>query len=1126
MSLLTGKYAMMLFGAVGAAAVLVFIILAIKKYRQAKQIKNKIKLPKAKKKKAAPKVNVYKDVTKKILKTSKRKALPAFMCLYEGDSSQMMSYIGRFVNLESAESIMLNDSQVVVIEEGRIFFVISMQDLQNVNPVPLNNMLISIYQKGAIQLPTLLVCLTEQAHQPGQFVLFQKFLSELYLYQKHEFNLELTVDLKEDDKKMKSFFELVKQQTSINFQRGMTEKEVAESIKENMASIRNKISAHIVTNNALDESIIDAMQVAASIEKAIMPLASFIAELSNTQEQNTLESINVNFGIHHSNYYYTFFDSATLSYKKPIRLSYVAVSVLVVISLFATVAFVYNAYHTQKFNDYVKQNSPFANITSGDLRSAEQRYTRWYNLYKQGLVLGFLYGHGSFTRLNEEYAEFLLKKIILPKMRATNDPVSKAVFLAVLAAPNSSDVANSLQDQNSLLTLMTGLSDEQLNLMYEYATFKDIDRLSIGSQSYMQQGGADELKFASRNLFSTEVFDQFVLQNILHFTNNQLKDFIGKSVVLHREVCLLKDVLPNILSSTKIDLSQDASKFGSFVANNLPKTQGGCDNSSILLSMQDLIPNNNELQVKSFAQAVDLLVNYNQKVDKFFSSNEAYSVEKSKWKGVLISAELNSILYDVLKSNRGDLNLLYADDYYQYTFNTVFSRNVSKVSLAYTKSIILDEINPLLERYKLLASMFGQYNINYQAFDRLKEAALANYAQSYIDTLNYVLKNALPADVSSDNLQMFLIDITSDNTPFSHMLDYIKKNTTFSKDQVLPKALDKINKEFQGLDSFVSSKDYQDYKNILLSISNTLYQNDFQNYMKTYEQLSDSGQNSLAVKLNTLVAKVGYSNPNVYKLFNVPLSTIKSALAQRLISNIKMMWNKDVTPKISFAQAQFPLNLNAKESISAEALNDMFGVQGDVFNQMKRLLSAFISFDKTKNAWVVDESLTSDQRKTLAPYIETFNNFFHLQKALWDDTGKPKNIDFKVKSMPFKQVSLDGKNKMVLSFIQAGSGSQALGLNTQNEALIPLSYAWQLQPTVSVGWLNTGNVSFQKTYQGEWAFFKMLADAKCDKNWVCTWEVKGDNDKVAPYQVSFEIKSPILKLITKRVQPQAIKAES
>lgn len=1106
-SLLTDRYVLMLFGALGITLIITTIITLFRKYRQ---YKKKLKLPNFKRK--SKQRNIYKDVTRQIIKQTKSNAWPSFLCFYQGDNEHMLEYIAQFIVMDNAELIILNESQVVIIYKRIILFMVSINDIQDLDISALDTMLYKLYQKASIQLPTILLCLRNHNHQSAQLVLFQKLLSEIKLYQKHPYSLHVTIAFKESIDQMRAFFNLVKRQTNILLSQDMTETDVVEKIHQSFGEIRNHISANLVAQDTIDADTVASMKIAASVESTLLPLAGFLSDLSQTQDIISPHSIIIDFGIHPANYYYTFFEQGSHAYKKKIKLKQVAIVALVVTSVSATAIFAYNAYQLKQLNDYVTNNPPFSK--ANNIESAQEIYKRSAEMYSNTLTLSFLYGKTSFTALNTAYANFLVKTALIPQMYKA-EGMTKALYLSILAGLKSPAIAAINQANTTLLSSITGLTRFQLNIVYQYAQFDNVNALINDGELFPEKDKFRNFKLPNKTAFSVEIFDQFIANSYLHITNSQLRSFIDQSVILYQEMCILQQTAPKILTNASFGFSAQILDYFSEISMFLPSTNTFCDSNATLIELQSIIPRMPTKQVQSFSEAIDVIFNYNQKIEAFFDKHVMSAENRDKLIGLLLSAQLNSTLFHILKQSDASFMLLDPDQYYQYTFKTVFSRNVTQLSLVYSKSILLKTVKPLLQRYQSLLDLLKKYNIDYSALDRLEKDALATYAEDYINALKHLIANTIPSTIEISNLQMFLIDVTSSNTPFSNMLEYIEDNTTFDKSDQLPKQLEIIPDSFANLNNFISSKEYQQYKDTLISISNTLNIRNHENYMNLYNQLQNDDKGSLMGQLKAHLTQLQQKNEQAYNLFKVPLEVIQQSLTKYLVADIKKQWDIEISPNISMIDNKFPFDLTSKMTLNADVVRELFGKTGQIYNQMRSLLGSFIHLDQSIDSWVFIQSLTQTQKSMLAKNLATFNDFYHLQQILWDKDGKPQDIDFFIEPMPFAQVSFDGKEKMALSFLQIGSTEQILGLNTQDVPTVPLTYNWQSKTDVSVGWLSADNLSYQKTYQGEWALFKMLADAKCTKDWQCTWQINSANTKVAPYAVSFKLTSNFLNFIKK-----------
>ncbi|WP_299009516.1 hypothetical protein [uncultured Shewanella sp.] len=1113
MNLLTGKYAVYIFSAIGAAFLIVFIKLGIKYFKKIKKSKKKVdKLKKALDKgkgKIKLKPNVVKDVLKEIKESSNKKVNPAFLFVYDGDNDKMIKYINSLSSGEDYKVITVSESLFVMLSDNRVVFSLSTSYLQDIKMNTLNSLLDKAYKKGLIQLPFLLLCFGDKEYQNGQFFIISNFISEINIYKKIKFDINIAIDINMSDEKISSFYEIVKQNTSIIIGNNFETDEIKDMINKKMEDVHSILRNEIISDSSFSESVFDAIQVASFIEKKLMLLSTFLSGFSELSESTLLDNVVIDFGIHKCNVHYNIFESESSIYIKKVKPIHYVTSVVIILSIISTFSFLYEAYHIKRHNEALKKSNVFGGLKAADLNKADGLYNRWNDIYNSDLIFnkitfGLLYGDYSWTELNKSYANFMTEKIILPEINKAEDPLTKLLFLSFIAASNSPSMFNELMNQKALATIVSNLNEEQLYLIYKYSGVVWLRKLKFPAPALYGNLINDRVD-------DDNTIDNILFDNFLNVRNEELKKFIWEKVVFQRKVCFLKKAIPYLFVDN-VYYSKSVLNYINFFKDKLPKTKHGCG-SELLLKLLDIIPGSDVPEKLSFESEVYLIKDYVSEIDNFFLKEKKYAEQKEQWKKVLLNAELNSILNRILGSNKGHIDLLYLKDYYEYTFNTLFSRDVIVISLAYVKDVIINVINPMLKDYDELGAVFKSYNIDYHALDQLKNDSLSEYANEYIASLEKILNNSLPETVSSENLKMYLVDITSENTPFDNNIDFISENTTFDKSDVLPKQLNVIADTFSGFNNLIQSKEYTQYKGILMEVHRNLLSGTNDDYVKTYQQLTSTGKDSIIGQLDTLMNSLGNVNLSIYNVFKVPLKIIQKTLADYLIAYINQQWRLQITPKIMLIESQFPFNLSAKQAIDFEVLNGMVGIQGEVFNQMKTLLQPLTSFNEAVSKWKVSTLLTSEQQTTLQPYIATLNKYSTLQAMLWDEKGKAKEMTFNVKPQAFKNVTLDGKNKMVLTFMHGGGKSQSLGLNTNSDAVTPLDYPWQLAPTVSVGWLNTDNNSFEKSYQGDWAFFRMLVDAKCSRRWLCTWNIKGNNAKSPPYQVSFSIQSNILKLV-------------
>ncbi|WP_119344973.1 hypothetical protein [Facilibium subflavum] len=212
------------------------------------------------------------------------------------------------------------------------------------------------------------------------------------------------------------------------------------------------------------------------------------------------------------------------------------------------------------------------------------------NIYQQRLFFPFLYGRNTLDALNQQYAGFLIERSLLPALTHADSSITKSLLVSIIASLKVSHVNDTLQNNLPLLSAITGLNSTQLEIMLQYGKVDEVAHLNTKSVASEFFKDTNSLQTAYRSLFSTRFFNQFVDQSHLHSTNKQLLDFIGQSIVVNQEICLLQKVLPGVLTATNIVLDNQVRSFMSEVEGTLPKQRFYCNQDSFLLELQNLIP--------------------------------------------------------------------------------------------------------------------------------------------------------------------------------------------------------------------------------------------------------------------------------------------------------------------------------------------------------------------------------------------------------------------------------------------------------------------------------------------------------------------------------------------------------
>ncbi|MCL9781017.1 hypothetical protein M9194_06210 [Vibrio sp. S4M6] len=1109
MKLLTGKYGVAAFGMIGLAAAFAIFLIIYKLYK-----KNGKKLATAGK--ALEKVRPSKsDITNTIKQIKSRlteQPAATFLYLHDGSNDAALEHIFQYLDKNSCDVYFDDPLQPIVVGEQQVLLLAQFSNLAKLDVSRLNLLLDKLYKQGVIQMPKVSVHLKQKPIDPGLSASMLRFLPRVNLLSKQDYQVHFLSDNAPIQNTLPELLNLDNSAPYIDFSDCQNSEALAESAKQHFQSLHNQFSFFMTTESIDSNALTKAMSASQYLEKYYKQIESVIAGLIDPEQlRNRPQQLTLNYGIDPSNLRDQFFYSGTNKAGKSLSAKHVLVGGICLLSAVVSGGLIYNGVQKIQLDEAINQAAPFVPQTL-PLVTAEQNYQRWSELYHSRLIFGRYYPNSLEKTLNLQYAGYLLSHLNT-QYQETTDPLNRALYLMIFAAGHDAKIQSELSQYQSLLTQITGFSSQQLELVYRYAK-QPINQIStLGLSSNQIDNQLEVSNTLMTNVMpSDQVLGQLFSNIQLNITNAQLLRLLTQSVVMQQKLAVLHNSIPQALASV-YQSRDDISSYLGQIADHFPSSakMSYSDLNSALTNLQNIIPKQVPT-ITGFDTLVSNVATYNEKIGAYLKQQKRLDPQDSRRiHQVLLEAELNTVLDAIMNSNDSDLTLLSRQNYYNYTYKTVFSRNVTQVSLVYSKSVLLRTVLPLIEQYKALSQTLTQLNIQHDAFDYIESQTLLRYSDNYVLMLNKLLKNALPHQVSLDNLHLFLMDLTYDDTPLSNMLKYISKNTTFGKDQITQPELQQIPQQFAQLNAFIRSKGYKDYQSIISSISNSLYNKSPETYQALYLQLKPGTQGSLMDKLNQISSS--QSNPEVYQLLNFPVTIVRQTVADYLIQQLISQWQQDVTTKVSYIENGFPLNMHANYKLDGQELTNQIGINGQLYLQMNQLLSAFIHLNGPKTRWLINTDLTDTQQSELAPLVTQLNKIYRIQQALWKPDGTPKAIKVSVKALPFEHVTLDGENKMALSFFQLGQKSRVIGLNTNDQPMRTITYDWQSQPTVSVGWLSNQNQSYQDSINGEWALFQLLNEGKCKKDNICQWGVKSDNTKVAPYTVSFKVTTPFLSVL-------------
>ncbi len=1059
------------------------------------------------KKKNKTENNIYKDVFKTIKNTPISGIWPSYFVVYDGNMDAMLDYIGSFTNTEQGGRIVLNENHVILIDKKRIIFALTFDGIDDFNVSEFNRLTTRLFNKCIIRMPVVLIKNTTKEYCGKELIRFQRCLSDLQIFRENPYDVHVSVIHKTKDDYLATFYNLVKSDTEVVIEPGSDKSSIGPSIEKMFESIRDRFSYYLATENHSNKGYIGALIAASNIEKTSTPTTELLSELVSGEYTDSYPNkVVLNIGIDKENLHNRFFDTYSSIYKRKFKYLPLVASSLIIMSLAMTCAFGYNAYRIHEFNERIATENTFNLTARTSFYDANIEYQKLNNEFHDAIIFDFLYDDTVSKVLNERYARYLLNNVLVSNFQNGNDDIINSIYLALFSSLDNNALKNILKRNMPLLTMVTGLDEEKLHIVIDYGRQsreinKAIDSV-VGTGTPHISAVINELSSMPK-----EVSDYF-FENQAYITNSQLIQFIDSRYIFRQQICFVDEVSPILLrpsnNQTLNVRNTGTTEYVSSVYKQISDSELVCDSDYRFFAIQNLIPEENDTPIDSFHMIVDRFYSYNMTIDEFFTMRENRSLDVDRWKKILLKAESNTILVSVLNEKNGQIDLLNKDVYFKYEFKPVFAKQTSKLPLAYSKNMILHTITDMYDKYQVIREVFSKYDIYHGAYDHLLNGASITYAQNYVNIMRNVLTEFNPQRVTLNNLPMYLIDLTSDNTPFANMLTYISANTTFEEGQIPIETLNLIPDSFRSFNEFIHSDSYREYKEILLSISNNLYQDNNTQYGLIYEGISSSEDGSLGLQIQEMMSTLSQLVAADYRLFAEPITIIREIVTDQLVKDVVHSWRLQVGPVITKAKRLSPLNSKSSQEIPLATFNYQFGVNGTVYTHMMGLLKPFIDYDPVSRKWVITTKVTEKQSEELTAFLSDLNYIYRVQRLLWDESGNPQPINIYAQPQPFSKISTDGHTMMVLSFLKVGNDVKVLGMATNDQSNQSIEYNWESEPVASIGWISQNNQSYLNTYNGAWALFRLISDARCTNDWICTWDIMSDNSKADPYQVTFQ----------------------
>lgn len=176
--------------------------------------------------------------------------------------------------------------------------------------------------------------------------------------------------------------------------------------------------------------------------------------------------------------------------------------------------------------------------------------------------------------------------------------------------------------------------------------------------------------------------------------------------------------------------------------------------------------------------------------------------------------------------------------------------------------------------------------------------------------------------------------------------------------------------------------------------------------------------------------------------FLLPLSSIETTGRRDIETVVERNLQRELMRDLERIVNRFPFDRTAREEVTPQELADLFHPKdGRVFDFFRRYLEPVSEVDGVGGFRV--RSSIRGVRVPKAIY-DVLNGAALLSSRLWDDSGKPRTLDYRLITVPFNKAP-DGDDALTLVYLNVGDGS-LFNFNQKNTA-----------KTMSVDWTKTGS---------------------------------------------------------------------
>ena len=469
-----------------------------------------------------------------------------------------------------------------------------------------------------------------------------------------------------------------------------------------------------------------------------------------------------------------------------------------------------------------------------------------------------------------------------------------------------------------------------------------------------------------------------------------------------------------------------------------------------------------------------------------------------------------------------------------YNSNPLFFTGKGKIEGIYTRAAFDKKVKPYVENISEFLETLKIQKTTLDSLSKFIQQQINDYASNYYQAYYTYYKEFSLEASSEEQLQIILSQILRSNSPLFDFLQTCHDNLVFDigKSPYL-RPMSKWLNSFQFLqtifkDNKGSYPEWDKYKEILQQIQARLthpaaYQNISQNKNKDLDdlqaQLTPLANMSLAILkqspdsyllltqqwLGSLGITSEYSKP-----FVEPFLLIEKFGKKELQKIIEKLWEYTFLPQLQPVISKFPFSPKATEDVSTKDLEQILQPKGKFWTLFNELIAPVSQ--KNKDKW---EPLTSENVSINLPtsFYKTINQLQTITQALWDKDGKPKPLNFDIKTIPLPKSETENQS-LLLAFINTGNLS--LFNFNQRPSWKNIQVEWNSPSTASLGIEILDNSKKNTFYQSinspnsPWSFFHLLNEGQEINKDTWSWNIHqtdGNTQKLA-----WEIRGEALEL--------------